>query len=163
LNRSNKKCMNPSKPRSIINLVLLCCLVGMLSSCATKIPYKSVKNQLPPIKAGYARVYFYCLQGNGIRYPLRVDGKKAGFVENYECLYQDHAPGNCKLTVGMAGMIFTPGKDLTLNLTPGETQYVQVEQALHLFGPASCRLILMDPDQGAPDLDQCYFMQSKTP
>ena len=151
---------HPPMKKHFSFLMLVAVAAALCAGCATKIPYRNVKSQLPPIKAGDARVYFYTLESSGMRFFLKVDGKKVGFVENRECLYTDHPAGNCKLTVTMAGM-FT-WKDLTLNLLTGETQYVQVETAQHLFGPGSCRLIQMDPDQGAPDLDQCFFMKSNT-
>lgn len=153
--------MNPSKTRlNILNLLMLCCLAALLSSCATKIPYKSVKNQLPPINAGNARIFVYSL-GGSIIFDVSIDDEDVASVTGAGCAYVDHSSGKCTLTIRMRGFI-APRQDLALDLAPGETQYVQVELDHNVWG-ARCRAILMDPDQGSPDLDQCYLLNPIVP
>ena len=153
----------------VVLSVVLCCLAGMLSSCATKAPpppaYGVVANQLPAIQPGYARLFLFCMKNSNV-YSFYVDDKKVGKVWGLNFLFVDHPAGSCEVAADYF-QVFKKTR-VKLNLVAGETRYVLVEYdpTIHLqdlFLKPLPRLIILEPEQAVPALKQCYYVGPSLP
>lgn len=127
----------------------------MLSSCNT--PYVDVANRIPLLQAGYARVYFYNVNSWGSPvFDVSINGERVGDIQAYQVLFVDRPAGSITVTAKAKLIWPTPHNDIMLNLVAGETRYIQVELEPQTKG--YLRLILMDPNQAVPDLNECRYV-----
>jgi hypothetical protein len=73
----------------------------------------------------------------------------------FQTFYVDHPAGRVKITLN--SRLVAPKrlpKDLVLNLTAGETRYVQTD----LDPGDRLNLVLMDPEQAIQDLRKCSYV-----
>jgi len=145
--------------QTLVNFVMLCifcCLAGMLSSCAG-VAYVDVANRIPPLQAGYARVYLYSVNQSWERpvFDVSINGERVGKVQPYQVLFVDRPAGSINVTAKAVLIWPTPHNEIMLTLVAGETRYIQVELEPHL---GHLRFILMDPNQAVPDLNECYYV-----
>ena len=141
-------------------------------------------NRIPPLQPGNARLYFYTsdlvgptlpapspVPGNsGVYFQLSINGYIVGKITDRQVLYVDRPAGPNTITANSEGL-WTPAepKDMTLNLTAGETRYIRVapdtNPHLELFKHRlHIRLLLMDSDQAVDDLmKRCSYVGPELP
>jgi hypothetical protein len=146
--------------KQTIIVVIFCCVSVMLSGCARGLAYADVANRIPPVKAGYARVYFYSQNviPSDLVFKYSIDGELIGKTGSFQTLFVDRPTGITKITAN-TGNIW-PGavpEDITLNLKSGQTRYIQTESFSAYF-VRHIRLNIIDSDQALPDLARCFYV-----
>lgn len=153
--------------KAAVNTVAAICLVGMLASCADDIRYREIQGQIPPVQPGYARIYLYTMSPTvDPGFEFSVDGKVVGSTTGYNVLYVDRPAGPVRITLNSKRVFpSSPPAELPLQLSAGETQYVEGEKDPTFTNPQSVhvRLLVIDPKQAATDLHDTFYVGPALP
>ncbi|HYC13479.1 MAG TPA: DUF2846 domain-containing protein [Stellaceae bacterium] len=139
-------------------LVLTILLAGCASGPAPP-PFASVVNQLPPLAAGQARIFFYRyyqLYVSMARPYIRLNGTSVAISEPGGVLYRDVPPGTYLISVDSQGLY--PNQNKTVTLAGGETLYVRVDSmkgydsGFDSYDPEVFAVTLMSPAPAQADM-----------
>jgi len=140
--------------RSAVNLFCVALALGLAGCAATGSTFEGMRGDLPEIKPGEGRIFFYITE-----YPvrtglIRVNGKRAGVLETMQFFYLDRPAGEYEIQVnrGLAGLV--PMDKMTLNLSPGETRYIEV-----LGVDLRLRLLLVHPLDARETIRNCKYRE----
>jgi hypothetical protein len=167
---------------NLVILGMLCWLGGMSGGCmkAPHMGYAEVVNRIPPLEAGYARVYLYSLGPRTYfgspdyvtpahSYKLAADGKEVAVLSRSTFAFVDHPAGSIKITAGSPGTrhggAWPPPpepKDITFDLTAGQTRYVEADPE-PAFPVQQIRLVEVEANAAMHDIRGCHYQGPALP
>ena len=134
----------------------------LLQACASgppPPPFASVADQLPPVPAAQARIFFYRyyqIYVSMARPYIRLNGKHVAISEPGGVLYRDVDPGTYLISVDSQGLY--PDQNKTVALAAGQTLYVRVDSVrgynagFEGYDPEDFAVTLIEPDRARADM-----------
>jgi hypothetical protein len=135
------------------------CLAVLLSSCTNAPLYRNVETRVPPIPTGYTRIYLYTLNPHiDPGFEFSINGEVVAHLEGFQVLFVDKPAGSIKVTLNSAGVWpGSPPSDLVLDLSPGQTKYIEGAVSLG-YRLLHVHMLLTDPHQATQDLRTCRYV-----
>ena len=139
----------------------------MVAACASgppPPPFSSVANQLPPVPADHARIFFYRyyqLYVSMGRPYIRLNGQPAAISEPGGVLYRDVTPGTHFISVDSPGLY--PDQNKTVTLAGGQVLYVRVDSVrgynagFDTYDPDDFRVVIIDPGLAQADMSSLKY------
>jgi hypothetical protein len=151
-----------SKTNNWAIAAIVCVLAPLLASCADGPTFAEAHAGEPPLKPGYARIYFYrddnALSAVSLVVPITVDGAAAGRAIDGGFFSIDEPAGIHKITAMNPGTLnsgFKPTEiSVRTTLVPGQTRYVRLDLLREFLG-YRISPTLIDGDQGAHEIACC--------
>lgn len=145
---------------TFLKVIALSCLVAFVGGCASRPPsYEKVELHMPRLKAGYARVVFYCNQpGNFARehyFICYLDDAEVGHVSTRQFLFVDHPAGRVEIKSKTTTNPLLPARHFSLDLEPGDVRYVQLN--MKFTYPADIQLGVVDAEKGEAGVKTCSY------
>ncbi len=140
--------------RRLIQRCAALVLLGLLTACANGTKFIDMSNQIPAIRKGEGRIYFYRygeMQGSGVQPEIHVNGEVVGRSIPNGFFYVDRPAG--EYTVSTSTEV---ERTTTFNLAEGETKYVKTSVSMgFLIGRVTPELQF--PEQGRSSLMQLSY------
>lgn len=145
----------------LLTVLIFSCLVAVVSGCASSTSsYNQVALHMPRIKAGCARVVFYCSQPSNTAHEhdfvCCVDDTEVGHVSSRQFLFVDHAAGRIEVKARTTASPLLPPKHVSLNLEPGDVRYVRMD--MKFTYPVDIQVAVVDSESGVGDLKTCTYV-----
>jgi hypothetical protein len=97
-------------------------------------------------------------------FEFSVDGTVVGSTTGYNVLYVDRPAGPVRITLNSKRVVpSSPPAELPLQLSAGETKYIEGEKDPAFTQSLHVRLVVMDPKQAAADLHDCFYVGPPLP
>lgn len=150
-----------------VGAALAATLMVLVASCASGPPphqFSSVADQLPPVPADRARIFFYRyyqLYVSMGRPYIRLNGQPVAISEPGGVLYRDVAPGTYLISVDSPGLY--PDQNKTATVAGGQVLYVRVESVrgynagFDTYDPDDFTVMIIDPGFAKADMSSLRY------
>jgi hypothetical protein len=151
---------------TLFKAAVLSCLIATVSGCASNLPtYHEMESELPRLRAGYARVFYYCNQpAESTRqhdFICSLGDDPVGMVSTREFLFVDRPAGRYEINVKAGSNPLLPPQHFALDLDVGDVRYVQMQ--MKFTYPVQIGLKLAEADKGVEDLKTCTYVGKPLP
>ena len=145
----------------LCNVLILGSLVAIVDGCASTPPsYNAAASHMPRLRAGYARVIFYCNEPANVArqhdFVCYLDDGVVGHLNGWDFLFADHRAGRCEVKAKTSNNSLLPAKHIKLDLEPGDVRYVQLQ--MKNTYPPDVHLGIVDAEKAQEDVEGCRYV-----
>ena len=138
--------------------IIIICLAGVLTGCASGIKYQDLISSIPPVKPDKGRIFFYrnsSFVGAAVQPSIILDGEKIGDSRPNGFFYVDRMPGKHVVTVTTEVQ-----NKRTFELARGEIKYVKTAVEMGAF-VGHVTADVMYPETATEDLLSLAYIGDK--
>lgn len=114
---------------------------------------------MPRLRAGYARVIFYCDQSANLtreqEFTCYLDDAEVGHLSTRQFMFADHRAGRVQVKAKTSTNPLLVPKHFALDLEPGDVRYVQLE--MKFTYPVDVGLRIVEAEKGEDDVSTCVY------